>query len=77
MIEVIKVVFKLKQKNEFEFHVKNGSKIVGKISKVSGGWHVCCKVFDSLEEALSYWKKYYLNTLSVFDNRNFEICIVD
>jgi hypothetical protein len=77
VIEVIKVVYKLKKKNDFEFHVKSGSKIVEKISKASGGWYVCCRIFDSIEDALSYWKKSHLNTLSVFDDRNFEICIVD
>ena len=48
------IELKLKQKNDFEFQLKNGAKIVEKIQKVSGGWYSCCKIFETIERAVEY-----------------------
>jgi hypothetical protein len=50
------ITLKLKQKNEFEWQLKNGTKIVEKIQSCYNGtkWAVCYQVKDSLEDAVEY-----------------------
>ena len=48
------VSFKLKQKNQFEYQLKNGARIIDKIKSVKDGWYTGCKVHDTLEIAIEY-----------------------
>lgn len=48
------VTLKLKEKNQFEYQVKNGAKVLDKIMKVSDGWHAACRVHDTLADAVEY-----------------------
>ena len=51
-MKVIKL--KLKQKNQFEFQVKNGAKVLDKIQKISGGWYAACKSHETIDSAIEY-----------------------
>ena len=70
--------YTLKLKNDFEYQIKNGAKVIEKFLKVKGGWYVCCKTFESFELALSYWERMQLNTMEAMSNGNevFKIVIV-
>lgn len=50
----MKIAYKLVQKSEFEYQIKNGRKVVEKIMRVSDGWYVCCVVKPDLESAITY-----------------------
>ena len=45
---------KIHKKSEFEYQIKNGAKIIERITKVSGGWYCCCKIFKDIESAVAY-----------------------
>jgi len=48
------VSLKLKQKNDFQWQIKNGAKVLQDISKITSGWHASCKTFSTLESAVEY-----------------------
>ncbi len=74
-MELIIKKFKLRKANEFEYHIKDGRKIIEKIYKLTNGWYACCVIFDEFEDALSYWKNLTLRTCLVFGNQNAEYSI--
>ena len=48
------ITFTLRQKNQFEYQIKSGAKIIDKIQSVKDGWYTGCKVHISLETAIEY-----------------------
>lgn len=47
------ITYKLREKNQHHYQIKDGRRVIENIYSVSGGWHVCCRVWDDLEKAIS------------------------
>lgn len=48
------ITTRIYKKSNFEYQIKNGAKIIARITKVTGGWHCECKIFDTIEGAARY-----------------------
>lgn len=61
------VNYKLRKANDFKYQIKDGRNVVENIIKASGQWAVCCKLFPTIEMAVSYFsvsREEFLNAMS-------------
>jgi hypothetical protein len=67
------VTYQLVKKNEYQYQIKQGRKVVDKIISVTGGWAVKSKIFDSVSEAVEWFKVMQKNTLMAFSDREVDV----
>ena len=68
--------FKLKQKDQYTWHIKEGRKIKYKIFKSSLGYHVAQRTADTLEIAIQIVKDCEASFLDAFINDKYTIEIL-
>jgi hypothetical protein len=59
-----------------EVSIKSGRKIIQKITKCRNGWYCACKVFATVEGALSYWATGRKDMASAIVDTELEIVLV-
>jgi hypothetical protein len=52
MTDTKTITYTLKQKNQFQFQIKSGSKVLEKICSAGGGWHSACHIWDTVDQAV-------------------------
>ena len=61
------IELKLKQKSQYEYQLKEGAKVIAKITKVSDGWSIySCTTRETLENAIEYARRSQEETLNAF-----------
>jgi hypothetical protein len=70
-----RITYKLRQKNEFTWHIKDGRKIVAKIIQANGGWGTACQIWDTLPEAVEAQRESLQSMCEAFGRTAYQVRI--